>query len=41
MKLRAHGLTVLRYGSDQVNYEPATVAADVLGQIRQREQPAA
>jgi hypothetical protein len=33
LKLRAHGLTVLRYGSDQVIHDPATVARDVLAQI--------
>jgi Protein of unknown function (DUF559) len=36
MKLRGHGLTVLRYDSDQVNHDAATVAADVLAQIEQR-----
>ena len=33
LKLRAHGLSVVRYGSDQVAYEAPTVAADVLAQI--------
>jgi very-short-patch-repair endonuclease len=33
MKLRGHGLTVVRYGSDQVNHDATTVAADVLAQI--------
>jgi hypothetical protein len=33
VKLRATGLTVLRYGSDQVTREDAAVAADVLAQM--------
>jgi predicted transcriptional regulator of viral defense system len=36
MKLRSHGLAVVRYDSDQVNHDAATVAADVLAQIEQR-----
>jgi hypothetical protein len=36
MKLRGHGLAVLRYDSDQVTHDAATVAADVLAQIEQR-----
>lgn len=36
MMLRGHGLTVLRYDSDQVTHDAATVAADVLAQIEQR-----
>lgn len=36
MKLRAHGLTVIRYGGDQVNGDAAAVAAEVLAQIKQR-----
>jgi hypothetical protein len=36
MKLRANDLTVLRYGFDQVAYEAAAVAADVLSQISKR-----
>lgn len=35
LKLRAHGLTVVRYSSDQVNHDAAAVAADVLQQIEQ------
>jgi hypothetical protein len=35
MKLRGHGLTVVRYDPDQVNHDAATVAADVLAQIEQ------
>jgi Protein of unknown function (DUF559) len=38
MKLRGHGLTVLRYDSDQVTHYAATVAADVLAQIEQRRR---
>jgi Transcriptional regulator, AbiEi antitoxin/Protein of unknown function (DUF559) len=42
MKLRGHGLTVVRYDSDQVNHDAATVADDVLAQIGQRTRtPAA
>lgn len=33
MKLRAHGLTVVRYDADQVNHGAAAVAAEVLSQI--------
>ena len=33
MKLRSHGLAVVRYDSDQVNHGAAIVAADVLAQI--------
>jgi hypothetical protein len=36
MKLRGHGLMVIRYDSDQVNHDAVTVAADVLAQIEQR-----
>jgi hypothetical protein len=35
MKLRSHGLTVIRYGGDQVNGDAAAVAAEVLAQIEQ------
>ncbi len=35
LKLRAHGLTVVRYGYDQVTYDAGTVATDVLSQIAQ------
>jgi hypothetical protein len=38
LKLRAHGLTVIRYSYDQVTYSPAAVAADVLSQIDQRHR---
>jgi very-short-patch-repair endonuclease len=41
MKLRGHGLTVVRYGFDQVTYDAAAVAVDVLAQIEQRREPAA
>ncbi len=40
LKLRAQGLTVIRYGYDQVTYSAASVAADVLSQIEQRRQAA-
>jgi hypothetical protein len=33
LKLRSHGLTVVRYGSDQVTDQAAAVAAEVLTQI--------
>lgn len=35
LKLRAHGLTVVRYTWDQVTYDPAAVAGDTLSQIEQ------
>lgn len=38
LKLRAHGLTVVRYTYEQVSYDAAAVAADVLGQIEQRRR---
>ena len=38
LKLRAHGLSVIRYGYDQVTHSAASVAADVLSQIEQRRQ---
>ena len=38
LKLRAHGLTVIRYSYDQVTYGPASVAADVWSQIDQRRR---
>jgi hypothetical protein len=41
MKLRSHGLAVVRYDSDQVNHAAATVAADVLAQIEQGRRHAA
>jgi hypothetical protein len=41
MKLRGHGLTVLRYDPDQVTHEAATVATDVLAQIEQGRRRAA
>ncbi len=36
LKLRAHGVPVLRYTYDQVHTRGATVAADVLAQLEQR-----
>ena len=36
LKLRSHGLMVLRYGADQVGHDAATVAADVLNQLHRR-----
>jgi hypothetical protein len=41
MKLRAHGLTVVRYDFDQATYDAAAVAADVLAQIQRLQKPAA
>ena len=41
MKLRSHGLVVVRYGPDQVTHDAATVAADVLAQIEQGRRRAA
>jgi hypothetical protein len=41
MKLRSHGLAVVRYDPDQVNHAAATVAADVLAQIVQGRRHAA
>lgn len=37
MRLRAHGLTVVRYGGDEIIHDAATVAADVLGLIAQSQ----
>ena len=39
VKLRAHGLTVIRYGWDQVIHDDRTVATDVLGQIARLKYP--
>jgi hypothetical protein len=41
MKLRSHGLTVVRYDSDQVTHDAATVAADVIAQIEHGRRHAA
>jgi hypothetical protein len=41
MKLRSHGLAVVRYDSDQVTHHAATVAADLLAQIAQGRRRAA
>lgn len=38
LKLRSHGLSVIRYGHDQMTYSAASVAADVLSQIEQRRR---
>jgi hypothetical protein len=40
MKLRANGLTVVRYGPDQVRYEALAVANDVLSQMARLARPA-
>jgi very-short-patch-repair endonuclease len=40
VKLRGHGLTMVRYGFDQVTYDAAAVAVDVLAQIEQRRERA-
>ncbi len=39
LKLRAHGVQLVRYTHLQVNREAATVAADLLAQLRQRRGP--
>ncbi|MDE3131645.1 MAG: type IV toxin-antitoxin system AbiEi family antitoxin domain-containing protein [Acidobacteriota bacterium] len=39
VKLRAHQLTVIRYGWDQVIHDDRTVAIDVLGQIARLKYP--
>lgn len=39
LKLRAHDLTVVRYGYDQVTHDAATVATDVLGQMARLKYP--
>jgi very-short-patch-repair endonuclease len=38
LKLRADGLSVIRYSYDQVTYGASSVAADVLSQIEQRRR---
>jgi len=38
VKLRAHGLTVVRYSEDQVFKTPAAVATDTLAQLEQRRR---
>lgn len=41
MKLRSHGVTVVRYGSDQVTHAATAVAAEVIAQIEQGRRRAA
>lgn len=38
LKLRGHGLSVIRYGYDQMTHGAASVAADVLSQMEQRRR---